>query len=172
MIVVEHRLRDIVSQIPGIDLNKDYLGVKPKFGWGDKKELNRYLQLKKEGSYPLVWLLPSPENHIDSGQAVKKDCNLIIATLEKDISLFNDQRYLKSYDLILNPLTDYLVQGLRSSSISSIIGDEWSVFRHPNYSEESKGDESGTIDLWDAIRLDCTVEINNHCLKQIVWQNN
>lgn len=171
LIIAEHKVRDIVNQIPDIDLNKNHLGLKPKFGWGDKFELNRYLEVKKEGSYPLIWMLPTTESHIDGGMSLKKDCSFIIAHLEKNVSLFNDERYLKSYDLVLNPLTNYLIQGLRSSSISMIVGDEWNIFKHPNYSDEKSGEEHGTIALWDAVRLDCTVEFNNHCLKTIVWQS-
>ena len=171
MIVVEHRLRDIISQIPTIALNADYLAVSPKFGWGNKKELNRYLELKKEGSYPLIWLLPSKESHKNNGESVQRKCVFIIAHLEKDTSLFNDERYLKSFDLILNPLTDYLVQGLRTASISFIVDDEWEIFKEPNYSETQSADEHGTIDLWDAIRLDCNIEITNDCLNTISWQN-
>ena len=175
MIVTEHRIRDIVAEIPGFDLNKNYLGVKPKFGWGDKFELDRYLSLKKSDSYPLIWLLPSKENHSEDFRLCQKNCTLIIAMLEKDIDLFNDQRYLKSYDLVLNPLTEYLVEGIRQANITWINEDEdnWNIEKRPNYSESKYGkpDETsnGTIDLWDAVELNCNVEFNNEPLKKIIW---
>lgn len=173
MIVTEHRIRDIVKEIPGIDLNADYLDVKPKFGWGDKLELNRYLEVKKADSYPLIWLLPSEERHIENGMLATRQCTLIIAMLEKDTTLFNDQRYLKSFELVLNPLTNYLVEGLRSSNITWLNEDEWNVFKRPNYSEtkynNSGKSENGTIDLWDAVELSCNIEFNNEPLNTIVW---
>lgn len=164
MIVTEHRIRDIVGTIPAIRLN-DSESNKPFFGWGDKIELGRYLKLKK-GPYPLIWLLPSIDNYIDRGQSVNKSCELIIATRETRDSLFNDQRYLNSFDVILNPTTDKLIQGLTKSSISSLVGgSEWGVFKFPNYSE---ADKNFTVELWDAVKL--TIEINfndNKCLKTI-----
>ena len=175
MIISEYRLRDIVEQIPGIDLNANYLAIKPKFGWGDKHELNRYLEVKKTDSYPLIWLLPSKEEHTENGLLCQRQCSLVIAMLEKDVSLFNDERYLKSFDLVLNPLTNYLVEGLRISNISELVNDEWSLFKRPNYSESkyksSKDTENGTIDLWDAVEINCNVEFNNETLNTIVWQS-
>lgn len=175
MIITEHRIRDIVNEIPSMDLNADFLDVKPKFGWGDSHELNRYLELKKSDSYPLIWLLPSKENHSEDFRLCQKNCTIIIAMLERDISLFNDQRYLKSYDLVLNPLTNYLVEGIRAANIAWINEDEdnWDIEKRPNYSESkynnSGNTSNGTIDLWDAIELNCNVEFNNEPLNKIIW---
>lgn len=164
MIITEHRIRDIVAQIQGIDLNANNLAVRPKFGWGDKYELNRYLEVKKTDSYPLIWLLPSEEKHLEHGYLCERQCTLIIATLETTKDLFNDQRYLKSFELILNPLTNYLLEGLRNSNISWFDDGEWKVFKRPNYSEDD-----GTIDLWDAVEFNCTVQFNNEPLNTIIW---
>ena len=175
MIITEHRIRDIVAEIPGFDLNADYLNVKPKFGWGDKFELDRYLALKKSDSYPLIWLLPSQENHSEDFRLCRRSCTIIIAMLEKDISLFNDQRYLKSYDLVLNPLTNYLVEGIRAANITYLNEqeDNWDIEKIPNYSENNYGGtektSSATIDLWDAVQLDCNIEFNNEPLNKIFW---
>lgn len=173
MIITEHRIRDIVSYIPGIDLNANNLAVQPKFGWGDKQELDRYLLKKKTDSYPLIWLLPSKDNYIDNGFICEKSCTLVIAMLEINADLYNDERYLKSFDLVLNPLTNYLVEGLRNSNISGLVPDEWDILKRPNYSE-SKFNKSGetisaTIDLWDAVELNCAVQFNNEPLRKIQW---
>ena len=83
---------------------------------GDKKELNKYLSLKKNDSYPLVWLLsPSAESHIDNSSRVERDCSIILATLETRTD-YNPQRYEGSFSQVLNPVTDYIVQGVRSAS--------------------------------------------------------
>jgi hypothetical protein len=164
MIVVEHSIRDIVGTMPIVRLN-DAVSNKPTFAWGNKFELGRYLKLKKD-SYPLIWLLPSLDSYSNRGQTVNKVCEFIIATRESNTDLFNDERYLRSFDVILNPTTDKLIQGLTKSSISSVSGgNEWGIFKFPNYAE---ADKSFTVDLWDAVKL--TIEVNfndNKCLKTI-----
>lgn len=164
MIVVEHRIRDIVGTMPIVRLN-DSVSNKPTFAWGNKFELGRYLKLKKD-SYPLIWLLPSLDNYSNRGQKVNKICEFIIATREVNDELFNDERFLRSFDVILNPTTDKLIQGLTKSGISSLSGGfEWGIFKHPNYQE---ADKHFTVDLWDAVKL--TIEVNfndNKCLKTI-----
>lgn len=165
MIVSEHRLRDIVGTMPEVRLN-DSISNKPFFGWGGKAELNRYLA-KKEAPYPLIWLLPTEDDHINRGQRLSKTCELIIATQESRKDLFNDQRYILSFDTILNPTTDYLIQGLQKASIVSVVSPEWGVFKFPNYSE---ADSNFTIELWDAVKLTIDVEFNDsECLGTIIY---
>jgi hypothetical protein len=169
MIVTEYSIRDIIATIPSIQINQN-LALKPKFHWGDEQELNRYIQVKKENSYPLIWLLPTSERYEGSSfQNVIKDCSFVIATRETRKELFNDQRYIKTFDLVLNPLVDYLVQGLTTSNISDRDENEFDLFKHPNYSAESE--ENGTIDIWDAIKLDIRVKFkdNINCLKPIIY---
>jgi len=163
MIISEHRLREIVATIPLIRLN-DNVSNKPFFHWGDKVELNKYLKTKKS-PYPLIWLLPTADNYINRGQRLNKTCEIIIATQESREDLFNDQRYILSFDTILNPTTDYLIQGLKKASISSVLGD-WEVFKFPNYSE---ADKNFTIELWDAVKLTIEVEFNDGCLGTIIY---
>lgn len=169
MIVTEHIIRAIVDTIPAMQLNADTL-EKAKFHWGDEKELNRYIELKKDDSYPLIWLLPSADNYEgNTGQTVVKDCTFIIATRETRKELFNDQRYITTFDVVLNPLTDYLIHGLTASTITDRIGSFWEINKFPNYSAESA--KNGTIDLWDAVKLDIAVRFNGElqCLKQISY---
>jgi len=172
MIVVEHSLKAIIDLIPAIQINSNLLS-KPKFHWGDEDELNRYVQVMKEGTYPLIWLLPSPDNYEGSlGQDVVKTCSFIIATRETRQSMFNNERYKKSFDLVLQPLTEKLIHSLTVSNITTRIGDKWEIMKLPNYSAES--DKNGTIDLWDAIGL--TIEVKFHSnlkfLKPISYEKN
>ena len=169
MIVVEHVIRDIVSQMPSMVIS-DNLSLNPKFDWGDKKELNRYLLKKPNDWFPLVWLLPNTDNHTERGQRAERNCSIIICTRETRASLYNQERYLLSYDLVLNKLADYVIQGLTSSSKSRIIGD-YELTKFPNYSDSESANETATIELIDAIRIDCNVEFNDNCLKQIKWRN-
>lgn len=171
MIVVEHVIRSIIDMIPEIELNPS-VTQKAKFHWGDEKELNRYIKTKKDNSYPLIWLLPSEDSYegASKSQVVLKDCSFVIATRETRKDLFNDERYIKTFDLVLNPLTEKLIHGLTSSNITDRIGNDWTINRFPNYSADSE--ENGTIDLWDAIRLDISIRFNQsvNCLRQINYE--
>ena len=170
MIIPEHSIRDIIAGMPTVRINSG-LTVSPKFHWGNKKELNRYIQVQKENSYPLIWLLPSLESHEGStGQSLTKECSFIIATRETRSSLFNNERYKISFDIVLNPLTNNLIHALISSNITSRIGETHDVFKLPNFSEDD-GESNVTIDLWDAISLDMNVRFSSNIknLKQIVY---
>lgn len=165
MIVVEERLRDLFKLIPNINGKSIY------YSWGKKEELNRYIigyNKDNKQPYPLVWLLPSEEDHNLSSDKVTKRLSIVLATLETRIELYNAQRYQGSYKTYLNPLTDYVLQALQNSSITRLIEpNSVRVFKEPNYSDR---EENGTIDKWDAVRIDCEVEFNNNCLKDIKWR--
>lgn len=164
MIVTEHRIRDIVATIPEIRLN-DNVCNKPFFHWGDKFELIRWMKLTKR-PYPLIWLLPTADTSADRFTTINKTCNFIIATREPIEDLLNNQRYIKSFDVILNPTLNYLIQGLTKSSISRVT-DEWEVFKFPNYAEAK---ENFTTDVWDASTFNIDVNFNDNCLKKIIYK--
>jgi hypothetical protein len=169
MRIVEHIIRAIVDTIPEIQLNGN-LSAKPKFHWGDEKELNRYIALKNEESYPLIWLLPdSDKSEVWDGRRVVRDCTFIIATREVRKELFNDQRYIKTFDLVLNPLTENLIYGLSTSNITDRMNEGWTITKFPNYSADSEA--NGTIDYWDAIKLDISIRFYGdvQCLKPILY---
>lgn len=165
MIVTEHRLRDLFTLIPEIRINEN-VSLKPFFGWGNKKELDRTLEEYKSSVYPLIWLLPTEDNYDFKRRVTRKKCVLIVATLEKNIDRLNPTRYERNFDVVLNPLTSYIIESLRKSSITELKSNEVSIFKEPNYSESE-----GTIDLWDAVRLEFDLEINNNCLKPIKWRS-
>ena len=172
MIVAEHTVRDIIETIPAIQINANKLS-KPKFHWGDEDELNRYVQVMKEDSYPLIWLLPSPDKYEGAlGQYLTKECSFIIATRETRQAMFNNERYKTSFDLVLQPLTENLIHGLTASNATSRIGDNWDILKLPNYSAESE--KNGTIDLWDAISLTINIRFNSNlkCLNSISYGTN
>lgn len=174
MINADKLIRGIVEQIPMISYKN--LNNKPQYGSGNRKELNKYLELKKEDSYPLIWFMneSSDENHLDHGDRVQVDCFFVIATRETDKTLFNNDRYNLSFENILHPTTSYLLEGLTIANNSFIINDEWSVRRYGDYSETEllkEGDANYTIDQWDAVKLTCRVEFNDNCIKPIIWQS-
>lgn len=176
LIIPEQELRDIISQMPPIDYGDNEKGNpigerNIQFGWGNKKELNKYLAKKQKASYPLTWLLsPSPELHIDNSSKVERDCSLIIATLDTRKDLYNPDRYKLYFDRVLNPIAELFVQGIRSASTTRFLNDDnVTITKFPDYSEDASTIQTGAIELWDAIRIDCRIEFNNSCLNNIKW---
>tara|TARA_R110002167_G_scaffold313655_1_gene519315 strand:- start:12667 stop:13185 length:519 start_codon:yes stop_codon:yes gene_type:complete len=171
MIVTEDSLASIIDGFPSIQINSS-TNLKPQFGWGDDKELNRYIALRKSKSYPLIWLLPSEDLYEGStGQSVVKECTFIIATRETRTMLLNEARYKASFAIVLNPLTDNLIKGLSSSNITSRSNSEYKIIKLPNYSDDEI--KNGTIDLWDAISLKIDIRFTNNLknLKPIIYEN-
>lgn len=166
MIVTEDRLTELFGQIPNIQINASTF-LKPVFSWGKREELNRWVEKYKSNTYPLIWLLPSEESYNSLSELTTRRIVLIIAHLETRVELFNAERYSSSYDNVLNPLTDYVIQALSNSNITRLINnDDIKIFKEPNYSDREK---NGSIDLWDAVRIECDVEFNNNCLNTIKW---
>lgn len=174
MIIVEEKISSIVEQMPKIQVNSDYT-TRPKFHWGDKHELVKFLELNKDDSYPLIWLLLGADVHVERGHLCKRQCEFVLATRETNKDLLNHQRFEKSYKFVLNPLLEYLIDGLKSSSISRVAEDTWTVQRVPDYTESyyKNDNDNYTIDLWDALKLTISVEFNTNCLNAITsWQTN
>ena len=171
IIVPEHKLRDIVSKMPQVDYGGTNGLRTIQFGWGDKKQLNKYLALKKDDSYPLIWLLnPRPKTCKANQSLVERDCNLVIATLESRKDMNSMERFDASFDIILNPITDLIFQGIGSATTTRFLNDDEQVVNDfPDYSDDANSNSSGVIALWDAIRIDCKIEFNNSCLKNIKW---
>jgi hypothetical protein len=168
MIVVEDKLAALFSQIPEIKIN-DNITKKLTFSWGNELEINRYIEKSKSQCYPLVWLLPTEETYSNSKDLTEKKVSLVIAQLEDRKELYNGQRWKGSYEHVLNPLTNYIIQAFSKSATTRITDSDISIFKHPNY---SKKNENVTIDRWDATRIDISIEFNNKfCINEIKWQN-
>lgn len=167
MIVIEHKLREIFGTIPEVLLHGSNVTVKPFFSWGDKLALDKYIKGYQSNCYPLIWMLPSKETEDRRANTITTRCVFILATLETNVELYNAERYVNSYDNTLNPLNEYVKQSLDLSATTRIVNPkEIEQFKRPNYSDE---EDNGTIDLWDAIRLEIEVEFNDNCFKQIRW---
>ena len=167
MIVVEDRLRDLFNLIPDIQVNASTT-KKLSFSFGRDDAINKYIELSNSTCYPLVWMLPSKDEYDRSTGKTTKNLSLIVAHLETRDDLLNEHRYESSFKYVLNPLVNYIVQALENSSITNVISDEITTYKDPNFTDKA---ENFSIDKWDVIRLDCKIEINNHCLKTIKWLN-
>lgn len=169
MIVKENMLGQMIEGIPEVSLNNSNVTKSPSFGWGTKETLDRYIQKAESNCYPLVWLLPSEEIENRKANILTSNCVFIIATLEVRTELFNGSRLLNSFDKTLNPLAEYVKKGVELSNNMRIVNaDSVRQFKHPNYSETNEED-GGTIDKWDALKLEFEIEFTDNCYKQIQW---
>ncbi len=170
MIVVEEKLRALFDMIPEIQINTNNL-VKPCFSWGDELALTQFMDAAYKdvdfNLYPLIWLLPSVDDHNPRAKTLKKDIRLVISTLETRNETLNDQRLQGSFKKVLNPLADYIEQCFLNSSITIVLSENIKTFKRPNYSVNKK---SGAIDKWDAMTIDLEVEFNNNCIKPLRWR--
>lgn len=161
MIIFEDVIQEVVGQMP------DILGFQPNFHGGNKGELNRYLKLKEQ-PYPLIWLIPGRETHSIRGRdKMAMECRFVFATRELEHSQLNDYRWRNSFDKVLIPLFERFVEGIQKYNRTMFTSRDISVIKRPNYSE---ADKHKTIDLWDAIQIDCTIEVNDNCQNQIRWR--
>lgn len=168
-IIPEEKIEAICNQIPALELNSGLAARQPRFGWGTKKELNRYLAHNRDNSYPLIWMLPNEDTHKESMSLCERLCEIVIATREPEATLMNNERYQLSFKYVLNPLASYVIEGITKSTVSRAINDIVKVGRYANYSDTNQ-EEAAAIDMWDAIKITITAEFNKQKLNTIVWQ--
>jgi len=168
MIVFEEKLGDILDLLPVVkDANDNEF--KPFYNWGTQDVLNKYLTIEKNQlNYPLIWLVNGKDEYDEFRQKAKRNnARLVIAMHSDKVDEFNPFIYQTDYKMILNPLLDNIIKALERSNISNIYEGSYSIERLPNYSVTSRGDKNKTVDIWNAIVFDCSIEINSKCLKQI-----
>lgn len=167
MIIFEERIQEIISLLPahteGEAPNVRTFPV--NFYWAkDMKDVNQYLKLKDQ-KYPLIILVRSPEKLKNRlSEEVTRDCRFILATAERNIEKLNTERWQSSYKNVLNPLAEKFLEAIETSTISRL-HDNFKLDRVPNYVDASPDQ---MIDIWDTIVIDCTVSINNNCLKPLI----
>lgn len=165
MIIFEERIQELISILPQVD------GFPINFYWAkDMKDVNLFLSLKGQ-PYPLIILVRSPEKLKNpKASEVTRKSRFILATAEHDINKLNTDRWQSSYKKILNPMAEIFLDALEGSTISRL-HEGIELDRVPNYAEATyrRGqDQDQQIDIWDTIVIDCTVSINNNCLKPLI----
>lgn len=170
MILVEERLKELFETLPVITVShSDY---KPQFDFGTHEDLLRYLRSKaKEGGkfYPLIWL-ETPIVKKGKENRIYIDLKLVLATLTK-AELSNTNRLEVTFKPTLVPLYNNIYKALRKSGFTRIVDPENNKRTDfYNYGVKKKnGNETENIatDIWDAIKLECELEITNDCKKNI-----
>lgn len=157
MIVVEQRLSDVFEQLP--ELNN----FKPVYKWGNESHLVSQLKLFSESNkspYPLIYQL---SNSSQQGINASTDLVLILACRNLDTTLLNENRWVMSYKELLYPLLSDIESCFKKAGIFIWDGN-YKVTEFPNY---GNGEENKTIDIWDALKFETKITINQNCIKQI-----
>lgn len=160
-IVVEDKLRAIFDYLPQIK------GFKPVFKAGDEKELLAFFkQSQQVTSYPLIWLvMPYSEDHVNRRRVELMDISFILA-VQTNSEMLNAERLDRTFKPILYPLLDNVLDVLTIASTTEYDG-KFKVTKYANYSDEQTEQAGVEPDLWDAIKLNLDLKINNNCLRKI-----
>ena len=165
MIDAQSRLAELFDTLPDMTIGSDTFSVRND--WGTQKDLNKWLKLNRnKGKYPLVWLL-TPVSDTGDEDTVSGDYTLILATLNKDVDMGNRERSRRSFATTLNPLYDNVIKALERGSSIDFVGAERTKTNFYNYSEDDVSHEN--TEIWDVIKLEVSIGINNNCLKTIYY---
>ena len=167
MIVIEDRLKELFDTLPALVNSAGTFN--PKFSFGDQKELNAYLKAHSRGSsvYPLIWMVyPNIEKFRNTDRVVNSDITLILATMNDQTEWLNGQRFIETFGKELFPVLGNIKIALRESGITKVIsdsdGDDFTITKFPNYGDtKPNSDKHYTTDVWDAIKVEFKLEVND-----------
>lgn len=176
MILPEERLKEIFDELPAITIGAS--SYTPIYDFGSQKDLYRFLNLKRKevtstGSgniYPIIWM-ETPVTKVGTNTRLSFPLTLVIATLTNS-TMSNLERLAVSFDTVLTPLYDNILTGLQQSGFTQIVPVENnqtnSVTRTDYFNYGTENDQNHeTTDVWDAIKLECTVLMTDKCLRTI-----
>lgn len=151
MIIPEDILTTVVKSMDQID------GKTVHFHYGNKDELNRYLDTYKDQVYPLIWMLPFEEQH--SVNLVNGNVRFIVAVNfdKKDLQRLNNERIKWSFKDLLLPTVDEFLERVSRNRNASFDNTDFSLRKYPNYRESKTDSEADNLHLWDAL----TLSLNN-----------
>lgn len=136
--------------------------AKIEFGWGSQQDLNKYIKLKgNKRKYPLIWLVNGKETENRLGLTIERRCRLIIAINSTKMENLNPTIWASDFDVTLNPIKENVLTALTCSGRTNLNQTTIDIERLPNYSEEGTN-KTKTIDIWNAIVIDCDVTFNNN----------
>lgn len=172
-IVVEEVLSTIFNLIPDREFtyakDDDSITVhvpKPKYYFGDAKELNKVMKLKDGEIYPLIFQTSTIETQNQKAGDVTTDLVLVLAHRNTEEYLTNTQRWATSYKNILMPLVDNIYQAFIQSKWVTF-DSTYELEKVPNYSETSAKEKHGFNDIVDAIVFRATVRLTpNVCINK------
>lgn len=165
-IILENVLEDIFSYLPKMAYSKTEQAFPVVFGCGDEIELNVWLKDRESSNtYPLIWLLyPYVEGH--SKTKIELDKIDFILAVDTNSSMQNKERIVETYTKVLMPLYWNMRYALKVANVINT-ASEYSVVKHPNYSKSASKEESGTIAIWDALKVTTNFSVIDTCLRPI-----
>ena len=167
MIVVEDKLKAILDQLPLVPLSTTGL-FKPVFMWGSQRDLIATLKLYKSSQkpYPLVWLItPYKETHDRLKKRVDVENMSIILAVPNNSQMLPIQRLETSFKQVLIPLFENVQDLFRKAS--TVSSDQvYGIEKHYNYGGDDQ--KTGITDIWDVLKFDINMQINDRCLNKMV----
>ena len=157
------------------------------FHYGNQKELVKWTQANSnKPKYPLVWYVIKPYKE-EPNDFKSVSSNLIILHSFQDwqnqYSWLNDERYLKSYDAVIEPVWEVVKDTLSSTpSFLQVMGklsDKYIIKDEPNFgvsadgirtsqsdftTKNKKGEKSITIDIVDGRIIELEFRIKTKCI--------
>ena len=180
MIIPEEILDNIFATLPKITIgSKEHQCY---FDYGTLEELILLLnrkETKKESRYPLVWLLTEFKETGNINNHNKKtiiDLKLVLATFSNEAYTSKESLEL-TFKPILFPLLQNIVKALDQSGRTKRLKNVETI-RYKLYKKELKeiAEKQFKIilqDTWDAIRFECTLELNDSDSEiKIIYNNN
>ena len=167
-IIVEERLKELFATLPKITVGQSSYPV--NFDFGSHKDLLRFMnsQRKFQGgvSYPLIWLeTPFERDVMRDGHINLSGLTLILATLS-DSEQSNTTRLELAFKTTLIPLSKLVLESLRKGGFTQIINDgQRTETNYYNYGVDET--ESQTTDIWDVIKIELDIIMDNQCLRCI-----
>jgi hypothetical protein len=164
-----HRiLNEVFAQLPTIQ------GLQANYKWGDSLHLNKILKLygnEQRNPYPLIYNISNNYEVEKRTQHITyRPLSLVLATRNEHTDWTNGNRWATSYDNILFPLADYILQVFKKSQVFNW-DSAYKVFEYPNYSNTDEKKENATTDIWDALRIDvASISIFDRCPQPILFK--
>lgn len=164
MIEPHSKLTEVFAQLPLIQ------GLAANYKWGDLVHLNKLIKLygnNRQNPYPIIYNV-SNNYGVEkiSGDINYNPLSLVIATQNVNVDWHNGNRWATSYNNILFPLADSIIQAFKKSQVFNWDG-EYKINEFPNFSQT---DENATTDIWDALRIDVRITIIDRCPQPILFK--
>ena len=169
MIVVETFLKRLFSQLPDVQTLNGVLPV--KYHWGSQDDLNLYMQLEKANKTPLIWLVQDKGRQHSS--ELTRRVKLIIAINSTHKTDRNPVVWEKEFETVLDPLFANVIQCFKASGMTTIVNQDYDVYREANYSYEQAGEsntKAKTTYIWNVITFEANILFSGtsaQCIQKI-----
>ena len=168
MIIVEERLKELFATLPDITVGQSSYPV--SFDFGSHKDLLRFMNSERKFKggvqYPLIWLeTPFDRDIKRNGNVNISGLTLILATLSNS-QQSNTERLENTFKPTLIPLSQLVLESLRKGGFTQIINDgQRKETNFYNYGVDEN--ENQTTDIWDVIKIELDIIMDNRCLRCI-----